>query len=216
MTDKKRIYFYKLTTDNGGAPHVRDGLLSLAICKPMIRRTANVGDLILGFAADSLHADNRLVYVARVTGKVGGGDYYTRPYAERGDCIYERRDEHFVWRDGARYHGPADLIHDLGDHPEYPRANVLLSDEFSYFGGQGSADYKVRHPAVGDAVEHLGRGHRVEHPAMLRARLEDLALEVLREPRGASGAPSSSSACGGCHRDDDVCAVDDDEVQTHC
>jgi hypothetical protein len=32
--------FYKLTADNGGAPCVRYGLLSLAICKPMIRKTA--------------------------------------------------------------------------------------------------------------------------------------------------------------------------------
>jgi len=38
-----RIYFYKLTTDDGGAPCVQDGLLSLAICKPMIRGTAEVG-----------------------------------------------------------------------------------------------------------------------------------------------------------------------------
>ena len=40
-----RIYFYKLTTDNGGAPCVQDNLLSLAICKPMIRMAAQVGDL---------------------------------------------------------------------------------------------------------------------------------------------------------------------------
>jgi Nucleotide modification associated domain 2 len=41
-------YFYKLTADNGGAPCVRYGLLSLAICKPMIRKTAKEGDLIFG------------------------------------------------------------------------------------------------------------------------------------------------------------------------
>jgi len=37
-----KIYFYKLTCDDGGAPCVQDGLLSLAICKPMIRSTAEV------------------------------------------------------------------------------------------------------------------------------------------------------------------------------
>jgi Nucleotide modification associated domain 2 len=46
------IYFYKLTADNGGAPCVRHGLLSLAICKPMIRKTAEEGDLTFGFAAN--------------------------------------------------------------------------------------------------------------------------------------------------------------------
>jgi hypothetical protein len=49
-----RIYFYKLTEDNGGAPCVTSDLLSLAICKPMIRKTAKEGDLIFGFGANSL------------------------------------------------------------------------------------------------------------------------------------------------------------------
>jgi Nucleotide modification associated domain 2 len=70
------IYFYKLTADNGGAPCVRHGLLSLAICKPMIRKTAEEGDLTFGFAANSLHRDNRLLYVARVTKKLADGEYY--------------------------------------------------------------------------------------------------------------------------------------------
>jgi hypothetical protein len=37
----ERIYFYKLTADNGGAPCVEDGLLSLAICKPAIHGCRN-------------------------------------------------------------------------------------------------------------------------------------------------------------------------------
>jgi hypothetical protein len=42
----------------------------------MIRSTAKRGDLIFGFAAKSLHADNPLIYIARVTEKVEGGLYY--------------------------------------------------------------------------------------------------------------------------------------------
>jgi Nucleotide modification associated domain 2 len=48
------MYYYKLTNDDGGAPCVQGDLLSLAICKPMIRSTARPGDLIFGFAANSL------------------------------------------------------------------------------------------------------------------------------------------------------------------
>ena len=93
------IYFYKLTVDDGGAPCVQDGLLSLAICKPMIRAGAELGDLIFGFAANSLHHDNRLIYIARVTGKVAKGDYYTDPrFARRADCIYARRGDEFRCR----------------------------------------------------------------------------------------------------------------------
>ena len=49
-----RIYLYKLTNDDGGAPCVHDGLLTLAICKPMIRTAARIGDLIGATLADSV------------------------------------------------------------------------------------------------------------------------------------------------------------------
>jgi hypothetical protein len=61
-----RQYLYKLTVDNGGAPCVQDGLLSLAICKPMIRSTARINDWLFGFAGKSLHPDQRLIFIARV------------------------------------------------------------------------------------------------------------------------------------------------------
>ncbi len=214
----ERIYFYKMTTDNGGAPHVRDKLLSLAICKPMIRSTAKPGNLILGFAANSMNANNGLIYVARVTEKLVGDDYYTATYAQRGDCIYERRGGHFVWRSGALYHGPGDLAHDLGDSDDYPRANVLLSSEFRYFGGSASADYKARYPVIKDAVESLTQGHRVGHVTSLWKALAQLAEEVLATPQSALGVPTSAPDCDVCLRDDDeeVCVVDEDGLRTHC
>jgi hypothetical protein len=67
-----RAYLYKLTGDNGGAPCVEGGLLSLAICKPMIRASASEGDLVFGFGAKSLHCNNRLIYIARITKKICG------------------------------------------------------------------------------------------------------------------------------------------------
>ncbi len=83
-----RIYFYKLTADNGGAPCVEDGLLSLAICKPMIRSTAEPEDLIFGFAANSPHRDNRLIYIARITEKVCNGDYYREKRFAKGSNLF--------------------------------------------------------------------------------------------------------------------------------
>ncbi len=49
MSTATDIYVYKMTADNGGAPCVHRRLLSLAICKPKIRKAANRGDLIFGF-----------------------------------------------------------------------------------------------------------------------------------------------------------------------
>lgn len=197
-----RIYFYKLIADNGGAPCVQDGLLSLAICKPMIRGTAEQGDLIFGFAANSLHADNRLLYIARVTAQARHGDYYTTGrFAHRGDCIYERRGHRFAWRPGALHHGPRDLVHDLGEHPDYAKANVLLSNDFRYLGANGSAEYKARYPLIKDAVEALGRGHRVHHDEPLRIQLRALMHEVWNEtPSSVAGKPTSAARRGVCHR----------------
>jgi hypothetical protein len=40
----------------------------------------------------------------------------------------------------------------------YPRANVLLSSDFRYFGKEGTDSYKQDYPAVGRAVDELGAG----------------------------------------------------------
>jgi hypothetical protein len=61
----EELYFYKVRHDDGGAPCVADGLLSLAICKPRTRSTANVDDWIFGFGSKS--SGEPLIYVAEVT-----------------------------------------------------------------------------------------------------------------------------------------------------
>jgi hypothetical protein len=197
-----KIYFYKLTADNGGAPCVPDGLLSLAICKPMIRSTAKVGDVIFGFAASSLHRDNRLIYIARVTKKICHGEYYReRRYTNRSDRIYEWRQGKFAWRRGALHHGPKDLCHDLGQPPNYAKANVLLSTDFRYFGASGTADYKARFPRMRKAVEQLGRGHRVTHDEVLCKQMLALKRWIwAKNPKKVAGEPTSSPRRGVCHR----------------
>jgi hypothetical protein len=75
-----KIYFYKLTDDGGGAPCVERGLLSLAICKPIIRVGAEPGSVIFGFTANSLDPGNRLLYIAKVTDKASGGAYFMQVF----------------------------------------------------------------------------------------------------------------------------------------
>ena len=178
-----KIYFYKLTRDDGGAPCVRNRILSLAICKPFIRASAKVGDVIFGFAASSLSPNNRLIYIARITGKLSNGEYYkTRRYQNRGDCIYEPAGDGFARRTDAKFHdGPENLVHDLGQAPRYERANVLLSDDFRYFGDHGLADYKREFPRIKCAVGQLARGHRVHLSEVLRKEFERLAADQWKQ-----------------------------------
>jgi hypothetical protein len=197
-----KIYFYKLTSDDGGAPCVTGDLLSLAICKPMIRSTAEIGDLIFGFAADSLHKDNRLIYVASVTDKLCDGKYYKDyKYAKRSDCIYKFEAGRYFWKRGSLYHNPEDLEHDLGRYPEYQRANVLLSEDFRYFGKAGSAEYITRFSEVHSAVERLGQGHRVWHTPALRnefLQMKEWVWDTCEEKK--IGEPTSKPSRSVCHR----------------
>ena len=198
-----RIYYYKLTHDGGAAPCVQRGMLSLAICKPMIRVGAGVDDLIFGFTANSLDRCNRLIYAAVITKKALKGEYYEGDkFTGRDDCIYEFRKGRYVRRKNAKFHNsPDDLTHDLGEHPEYPRADVLLSIDFRYFGVNGTDDYKFKYELIRKAVETLGRGQRVnlvpelqeQFLAMKKWLWKNANVKVLGRP---TSAPSDSS----CHR----------------
>lgn len=182
-----KIYFYKLTVDNGGAPCVQDDWLSLALCKPGIRSTAERGDFLVGFAANSLSIDNRLIYISKVAYKIVNGDYF-RLFPNRRDCVYVWKGTNLEWRTGSLYH--KSLGHgasDIGNGPAYSKASALLCREFQYFGGQGTADYKNQYPMVGDAVNDLQRGSRVNHDKSLWNQLKALVEKELQHAHRVDG-----------------------------
>lgn len=198
-----KYYFYKLTVDDGGAPCVENGLLSLAICKPYIRQTAAIGNYVFGFAAKCLYEDNRLVYVARITDSLRDGEYYRRDeFSGRSDCIYRWDNGVYRVRQRAKFHGSqADLQHDLGTPPEYRRANVLISNHFRYFGGSLPEHYKHQFPQLRQAIDSLRQGHRVLHSARLRDNLEMLLRQTFRGyARNMQNAPSQELQRGKSHR----------------
>src|SRR5262249_20436146 len=132
------IFIYKMVADNGGAPSVSKNLLSLAICKPKIRKSAKKGSLIFGFGGKRYQ--ERLIYIARVTDKEEGQAYYQRrKYAGRPDCIYRVMDGRAVRRKSARYHVQSDERRkDVGF--DFENAFVLLSKDFRYLGKRGTND----------------------------------------------------------------------------
>jgi hypothetical protein len=168
----------------------------------MIRRKAEIGDLIFGFAANSLSKDNRLIYVACVTGKLSDGNYYKdSEYAKRSDCIYQFEAGRYFWKSGAVHHCSEDLEHDLGMYPDYPNANVLLSTDFRYFGKAASANYRTEFPLVYQAIKHLGRGHRVWHTPALHDELLLLKDWVWQNNQKMKiGVPTGKPSHRRCHR----------------
>ena len=82
----------------------------------------------------------------------------------------------------------------------YAKANVLLSTDFRYFGKDGSAAYKTQYPLIREAVEKLGRGHRVNHPDGLSEQLLQMKAQMWRVPQELEVKPSSEPQRSVCHR----------------
>ena len=160
----ENFYFYKMTTHSGGAPCVENGMLSLAICKPRIRRTARGGDIIIGFGGKKL--GEKLIYVAKISKVVVTGDYYrdNASYTNRQDCIYRWQGDELVFKVGSKFHGQEHRDHDVGLAGQHRNhANVLIADDFVYFGKEGTDDYKHDFDRLKKSIEALTQGHRINH-----------------------------------------------------
>jgi hypothetical protein len=175
---KPDIFVYKMVADNGGAPCVFRNLLSLAICKPKIRKSAEKGAFIFGFGGKDYK--ERLIYIARVTEKLEGRDYYQRrEYARRPDCIYRADGNSAVRKTSARYHVKSDeRKKDVGFH--FENASVLLSEDFRYLGKLGTCEYKHQYQKLRKLIEKLKRGHRRHYSTTLRTELLALKTEIWR------------------------------------
>ena len=158
-----RIFLYKLRTDNGGAPAVYRGQLSLAICKPRIRASAEVGDWIVGIAGKCLHSDSGLLYIAQVDEVLDDGEYYRDPrFARRPDAVYEWKGPRLKLRVDPRFHDAEDAFRDIGTSPRYAKARVLVSSRFRYYGRATSDWYAAVSPLAHQMGQARGIGHKVE------------------------------------------------------
>ena len=76
-----KIHRYVVTHDDGSAPCIDNDLLTLCICKPEIRKTAQIDDWLIGFTsvgiARSLSVDiSSVIYIAKVTEKSTMQEYF--------------------------------------------------------------------------------------------------------------------------------------------
>jgi hypothetical protein len=184
-----------MTADNGGAPCVYNGLLSLAICKPEIRKKARAGDIIIGIGSKKQYGE-RLMYMAIVTQRLELAEFYEGRYSKRPDCIYEKDLLGApILRKNAKYHTKSDQReHDVG--MDFGRAFVLLSSDFRYFGKAGTDDYKREFPQIKGLVEGFGRGHRVNFSPALWEELVQLKVRLWKEfPSKMKIGEASESDC---------------------
>ncbi len=205
-----RTYLYKLTSDRGGAPCALapepgdTPLLTLAICKPAIRRTAQPGDRVIGITSHSLARSDgyplgAVIYAAIVRAGVEARDYFApaSPFAHRPDCIYEfhQHNGRAAHAGRSRLHAAeAHLLKDLGTYPYYRNGRILLCDDFRYFGAH-AVPIPPRLHLLALAAETLGQGHRVFTPADPESREADALFRALwRRPTRFTPAVVDSEA----------------------
>lgn len=152
ILDPIRLFSYKMTHDTGFAPNPFHGILTLANCKPYMRKTKQKGDWIAGFSSVELNGDKvgeeRLIFLMKVTDKVKYCQYWDNPVYKNkipdvrssdrinkaGDNIYEpliadaRLPEDFKQINNKHHKTEDKKIKDINGN------NVLISDYFFYFG----------------------------------------------------------------------------------
>lgn len=176
------IYRYVVATDCGTAPNPFGTWCTLAICKPVIRRHAKVGDWIVGFRSK---ANDQVIYAMRVERVLTFAEYwqdrrfhYKRPDRTAfPDNIYRPRlDGELIWVDNL-IHGRDATRKDTGGR------HVLASKRFWYFGRESpSLPTELIH------LVHSGQSHSV-HKARKPDDADRLQAWLNVWPMGMHGWP---------------------------
>jgi hypothetical protein len=142
-----RVFSYKMSRDYGFAPNPFHGFCTLATCKPKIRSGAALGDIVVACGCRENGLSGRIICILRVTEKYSFQDYWDDPrFAKKqpffkgsqsrayGDNIYHR-DESGDWIQELSHHSfPDGSVNENNLSRDTGSDNVLLSDDFTYFG----------------------------------------------------------------------------------
>ena len=186
-----KVFSYVVVSDSGFAPNPFHGKCTLASCKPMIRRSAKSGDLIVGMSSRC----ERVVYAMRVGSVLGFDAYWSHPLAlakrpvmttnkvrdRRGDNFYEP-----LPAGGFRQHPSLHTNEDGTENEKHLRRDlggehVLVGERFAYFGKDG--------PPLPSELTFLrtGRGHRCK---FTEEQVRAVADWFERLPQGVLGRPA--------------------------
>jgi Nucleotide modification associated domain 2 len=209
------LYSYCIPYDDGAAPNPYWGGCTLVICKPGIRRTAQVGDWIVGTGSKHARVDHkrtqdlsgRVVYAMKVTDKKTMAEYDAYTKAKLPEKIPD-------WESPEHRRRLGDSIYDYSTRSPKQRPGVhkrenmatdcrgkyaLLSTHFYYFGDRAI-------PLEGRLIDiaqnrqghrrHLNQGYFDEFVQWING---------LGYTPGCLGEPlydlfASKSACGACAR----------------
>jgi hypothetical protein len=182
-----KLYSYILRFDDGAAPNPFGGVCTLNICKPTIRRKAQVGDWVIGTGSKNTRLkdgktynfSDSLVYAMKISQVMKMEDYeqyckqklriklpdwYGSNFERKvGDCIYIFSNKDIKPNVTVReaIHDESSIEHDLGG------VNCLLSNHFFYFGEEA----RPLPPELEELI-HTTQGHKNIEDKNLIAQFE--------------------------------------------
>lgn len=148
---KMRLYSYVVARDFGFAPNPFYNTCTLATCKPIIRRTARIGDWVLGTGTAAEKKAGYLVYIMRVSEIMTFDEYWQSERFQKkkpnltsskkkafGDNIYFRDPVNGNWHQANSHHSLSDGSPNVTNIATDTSADrVLISEEYTYWGRSG-------------------------------------------------------------------------------
>lgn len=160
-----KLFSYIVTHDTGFSPNPFWGYCTLADCKPAIRRTANVGDWIVGLSPKA--EGNKIVYAMEVKEILTFHEYYhDKRFSKKipdytlnitiyktGDNIYKPLKAGGFQQLQSFHSDGLNERHSTKNH-DLGGKNVLVSDNYYYFGSEAIP----LHPDLKELI--VARGHK--------------------------------------------------------
>ena len=191
-----RLYAYVVTHDNGFAPNPFHGFCTLATCKPLICKRAEIGDWVLGVGSTQNNQAGKLIYAMRVEEAMSFDDYWADPRFQQkrpnpngaeefrcGDNVYHRCLDSGDWIQEHSYHSLANGFPNprfVKNDTKPPR--VLISEHFAYY-GKGAVGIPNHIMFYDDEDRFTGfRGYRCNFPSTLERYIVEWLEDLTRSP----------------------------------
>ncbi|MYN41890.1 hypothetical protein GTP55_21255 [Duganella sp. FT109W] len=187
-----KIHSYVVARDFGFAPNPFFDYCTLATCKPIIRRTAQVGDIVIGTRASP--KDYELVFFLEISEICTFEQYWQDPrFIEKkpnfsasikhafGDNIYHKDSkQNWVQEDSHHTNYDGTPVKENIDK-DTSGLNVLIAKNFSYWGRES-----IPIPEDLRLIKKIGPGHKSDFNNLQKLKI----IEWLKTlPSGVQGLP---------------------------
>lgn len=191
----KTVFSYVVAHDYGLAPNPYYGFCTLSCCKPVIRRKAEIGDLVIGMTGRNRSPTPKLLYMMQVTEILDFDQYWaderfsckkpdlhSSTKSRVGDNIYRKDNGSWIQADSKHSNLDGTTHEEHLYRDTHDSTNVLISRDFVYYGKNATK--------IDDSFSKLlnrSRGNRVFRGADDIKLAEQLFKSL---PRGMRGFPT--------------------------